>query len=66
VHPYFNDFKNWAIKHLLKNGNEIPRSKLVQVFEDMNTFLKSLEHILSEDEYTFIKESINCNSNQNY
>jgi hypothetical protein len=46
-------------KHLLKNGKEIPRSKLVQVFEDANKLLENLEHIMSEDEYIFVKESIN-------
>ena len=26
---HIDDYKNWTIKHLLKNGKEIPRSKLV-------------------------------------
>jgi hypothetical protein len=36
---HIGNYKNWTIKHLLKNGKEIPRSKLVQVFEDMNELL---------------------------
>jgi hypothetical protein len=43
----------------LKNGKEIPRSKLVQVFKDASELLENLEHTMSEDEYTFMKESIN-------
>jgi hypothetical protein len=45
---HIDDYKNWSIKHLLKNEKEIPRSKLVQVFEDANSLLESLEQILSE------------------
>jgi hypothetical protein len=52
---HIDDYKNWAIKHLLKNGKEIRRSKLVQVFEDANKLLESLEHIMSEDQYFFMK-----------
>jgi threonine synthase len=47
------------MKHLLKNGKEIPREKLTQVFAEANDLLESLEHLMSEDEYTFVKESIN-------
>jgi hypothetical protein len=56
---HIEDYKNWTIKHLLKNGKEILRSKLIQVFEDANELLESLAHIMSEDEYSFVKESIN-------
>jgi hypothetical protein len=56
---HIDDYENWMIKHLLKNGNELPRSKLVQVFEDGNELLESLEHAMSEDVYFFVKESIN-------
>jgi hypothetical protein len=56
---HIDDYENWMIKHLLKNGKEIPRSKLVQVFDDGNGLLENLEHILSEDEHFFVKESIN-------
>ena len=56
---HIDDYKNWATKHLLKNGKEIPRCKLVQVFEDANELLESLAHIMSEDKYSFVKESIN-------
>ncbi len=38
---------------------EILRCKLVQVFEDVNDLLESLAPIMSEDEYSFVKESIN-------
>ena len=37
---HVDDYKNWATKHLLKNGKEIPRSKLIQVFEDVNELLR--------------------------
>jgi hypothetical protein len=53
---HIDDYKNWTIKHLLKNRKkEIPRSKLLQVFEDVNEMLETLEHIMSEDEYFFVK-----------
>jgi hypothetical protein len=56
---HIDDYENWMIRHLLKNGMQIPRSKLVQVFEHANKLLENLEHIMSEDEYLFVKESIN-------
>jgi hypothetical protein len=34
-----DDYKNWAIKHLLKNGKEIPRDKLVLVFYRSGTIV---------------------------
>ena len=43
----------------MKSGKEIPRCKLVQVFEDVNDLLESLAPIMSEDEYSFVKESVN-------
>jgi hypothetical protein len=54
---YINDYKDWAISHLMKNGEEILRSKLVQVLEEANKPLESLEHIVSEDKCYFVKES---------
>ena len=33
---HIEDYKMWTIKHLLKNGKEIPRSKLVKTLEDAN------------------------------
>jgi hypothetical protein len=53
------DYKDWAIKHLLKNGKEIPKSKLVQALGEANELLEALEDIMSEDEYYFVKESLN-------
>jgi hypothetical protein len=45
---HIDHYKNWMIKYLLKNGKEIPRSKLVQVYKDMNQeLLENLEHIMS-------------------
>ena len=55
---HIEDYKIWAIKHLLKNGKVIPRSKLIQVLEDANKLLDSLEHIMLEDEYLFVKEAL--------
>jgi hypothetical protein len=34
-------YKDWTIKHLLKNGKEIPRSKFVKGFEDVNELLEN-------------------------
>jgi hypothetical protein len=56
---HIDDYEKCTTKHLLKNGKEIPGSKLVQVFEDANGLLENLEHIMSEEEYTFVKDSIN-------
>jgi hypothetical protein len=53
------DYKNWAIKRLLKSRKDIPRSKLVQVLEEVKELLESLEDIMSENKYYFIKESLN-------
>jgi hypothetical protein len=43
---HIDDYKNWSIEHLLNKGKEIPRSKLVQVFEDTNELLEYLEHVM--------------------
>jgi hypothetical protein len=65
---HIGDYKNWAIKHLLKNGKEIPRDKLVQVFTDANELLESLEHMMSEDKYSYVhllqSHSISKTTNQ--
>jgi hypothetical protein len=53
------DYQDWAIKRLLKNGKEIPRSKLVEVLDKANKLLESLDDTMSEDEYSFVKESLN-------
>jgi hypothetical protein len=37
----------------------IPRDKLVLVFAEAEQLLESLEHMMSEEEYAFVKESIN-------
>jgi hypothetical protein len=55
---HIDDYKNWAIKYILKNGKEIPRN-LVLVSTEVEQLLESLEHMMSEDEYSFVKESIN-------
>jgi hypothetical protein len=56
---YIRDYKDWAIKHLLKNGKEIPMRKLIQTLEEAKKLLKGLEDVMSEDEYYFVKESLN-------
>jgi hypothetical protein len=61
------DYKEWAIKHLLKSGKEIPRSKQVQVLSiEVNKILESLEDVMSEDEHYFVKESQTQFHLQNY
>ena len=52
------DYKDWAIKHLLKNGKEIPRSKLIQTLDEAKELLEGLEDVMSEDEYYFVKSSL--------
>jgi hypothetical protein len=56
---HIRDYQDWATKHLLKNGKEIPRSKLVEVLDEANELLESLDDVMSEDEYSFVKESLN-------
>jgi hypothetical protein len=52
-------YKDWATKHLLKNGKEILRSNLVQVLYKADKLLESLEDVMSEDEHSFVRESLN-------
>jgi hypothetical protein len=56
---HIQDYKDWTIKHLLKNGKVIPRSKLIEVLDNANELLESLDDIMSEDEYSFVREFLN-------
>jgi hypothetical protein len=47
-----------VLRNLLKNG-KILRSKLIQVLDKANEPPESLEDVMSEDEYSFVKESLN-------